>query len=407
MDLLPVPCNKPDGEGIGIVGTVGLNNSQSESLRARLLGWFPDREFFMRSQGHVRFIKLSSRIQITVASVVAAALVFWVVSMSAMAINQYVSHRDRNSLLQREAKVATAESRVKAYRKNLDKVTDDLERRQDFLDKVTSGIDGLPKADGEKDTVSDSSTEAAKMVQKVSVAIPEAAGLAKVEARQLAFAERLTRWADHRAGRASAALKKLGLNPNKMLASSEDAQGGPLELLTTGRDGSIDPRFERLGLSVARMEALENSLSSIPQYMPADHYSISSYFGVRRDPFTGRAAMHPGLDLKGAYGSPIYAAAAGTVTFVGRNGGYGNEVEINHGNGLVTRYGHMSATRAKIGEHVEAGTVIGAIGSTGRSTGPHLHFEVRLNGTAINPRPFLESAPHVLEEARAGTASGN
>jgi murein DD-endopeptidase MepM/ murein hydrolase activator NlpD len=407
MDLLPVPCNKSRGEGIGIVGTVGLNNSQSESLRARLLNWFPDREFFMRSQGHVRFIKLSSRVQIAVASVVTAALVFWIVSMSAMAISQYVSRRDRNSLLEREAKVATAESRVKAYRKNLDKVTDDLERRQDFLDKVTSGIDGLPKADDENDTVSDSSTEAAKMVQKVSVAIPEAAGLAKVEARQLAFAERLTRWADHRAGRASAALKKLGLNPNKMLASAEDAQGGPLELLTTGRDGSIDPRFERLGLSVARMEALENSLGSIPQYMPADHYSISSYFGVRRDPFTGRAAMHPGLDLKGAYGAPIYAAGDGTVVFAGRKGGYGNAVEIDHGNGLMTIYGHMSATRAKIGQHVDAGTVIGAIGSTGRSTGPHLHFEVRLNGTAINPRPFLESAPHVLEEARAGTASGN
>lgn len=389
-----------------------MNISVGANFRARLQHWFPDREFFMRSQGHVRFIKVSSRVQIAGAGAVAAALILWAVSMSAVAISQFVARHDRNSLLMREAKVEKAENRVNAYRKNLGQVADDLARRQDFLDKVTSGIEGLPKAipqpaaNDVKDTVSDSSTEAAKTVREVSEAIPEATGLARMEARQLAYAERLTRWADHRAAGAAKALEKLGLNPDRMLASSEDAQGGPLELLTTGRDGSIDPRFERLGLSVARMEALENTLDTIPQYLPADRYSISSFFGVRRDPFTGRAAMHPGLDIRGAYGAPIYAAAAGTISYAGPMSGYGNAVEITHGNGLVTRYGHMSATHAKVGAHVTAGTVIGAIGSTGRSTGPHLHFEVRLNGTAIDPRPFLESAPHVLEEARAGTAPG-
>jgi murein DD-endopeptidase MepM/ murein hydrolase activator NlpD len=384
-----------------------LNITQIARFRARLQSWFPDREFFMRSQGHVRFIKVSSRVQMIGASVAAAALVFWAVSMSAMAISQFMGRYERHTLILREAKVEKAESRLNKYRTNIDGVKDEIERRMDFLDKVTSGIDDLPKAAGANDTVTDSSSEAAKTVRKVSEAIPEAAGLAEMEARQLAYAERITRWADHRAGRAATALEKLGLNPDQLLASSEDAQGGPLELLTTGRDGSIDPRFERLGLSVARMEALENTLTTIPRHLPADRYSISSFFGVRRDPFTGRAAMHPGLDIRGAYGAPIYAAADGTVTYSGPMSGYGNAVEITHGNGLVTRYGHMSATHATVGQHVTAGTVIGAIGSTGRSTGPHLHFEVRLNGTAINPRPFLESAPYVLEEARAGTAPGN
>jgi murein DD-endopeptidase MepM/ murein hydrolase activator NlpD len=403
MDLFSFGCDNRMGRGFGFVGTVKLSNSRGAGWRERLEGWFPDREFFMRSQGHVRFIKVSSRIQMAGAGIVAGALIFWVVSMSAMAVSQFMAQHDRYSLLMREAKVETAESRVKAYRNNLGQVTDSLERRQDFLDKVTSGIDDLPKAGA--DTVSDSSTEAAKTVREVSEALPEATGLAEMEARQLAYAERLTRWADKRSGRAALALSKLGLDPNTMFASSDDAQGGPLELLTTSRDGSVDPRFERLGLSVARMEELENTLDSIPQFLPADRYSISSYFGVRRDPFNGRAAMHPGLDLKGAYGAPIYAAGEGTVTFVGRKSGYGNAVEISHGNGLMTRYGHMSATRATLGQHVAAGTVIGAIGSTGRSTGPHLHFEVRINGNAVNPRPFLESAPYVLEEARAGTAS--
>ena len=99
-------------------------------------------------------------------------------------------------------------------------------------------------------------------------------------------------------------------------------------------------------------------------------------------------------------GAPIYAAAQGTVSFVGVKSGYGKVVEISHGNGLMTRYAHMSKFAAKTGQKVDAGDVIGAIGSTGRSTGPHLHFEVRINDRAVNPRPFLETAPDVLKEVR-------
>lgn len=127
---------------------------------------------------------------------------------------------------------------------------------------------------------------------------------------------------------------------------------------------------------------------------------ISSGFGYRHDPFTGESAMHSGLDFRGPIGAPIHAAAAGRVSFVGVKSGYGNVVEISHGNGLLTRYAHMSRWQARVGQDVAAGDVIGAIGSTGRSTGPHLHFEVRINDRAVNPRPFLETAPHVLEEAR-------
>ena len=110
--------------------------------------------------------------------------------------------------------------------------------------------------------------------------------------------------------------------------------------------------------------------------------------------------MHRGLDFKGPTGAPIYAAAKGTVSFVGRKSGYGKVVEIRHGNGMTTRYAHMSRFNTKRGEQVDAGEVIGAIGSTGRSTGPHLHFEVRINDRAVNPRPLLETAPDVLKEVR-------
>jgi murein DD-endopeptidase MepM/ murein hydrolase activator NlpD len=124
---------------------------------------------------------------------------------------------------------------------------------------------------------------------------------------------------------------------------------------------------------------------------------MSSPFGVRNDPFLGRPAMHTGIDMRGDTGDPVHATAAGRVTIAGRDGGYGNMVEIDHGNGLATRYGHLSAIDVKVGEHIRIGQVIGKIGSTGRSTGPHLHYETRVNGEAVNPQKFL----------RAGLRLGN
>lgn len=356
----------------------------------------------MRSEGQVRFITITSRMQLIAAALVVGLALSWTLSMAAMAIGQYRSEAAQADLLARAAKVESAESRVSAYRDNLDGVTKDLERRQAFIEKM---VDVLPADVRDGETVSDSSSEATATVGKVSAVLPEAGALAQIEARQLAFVERLTRYADRRARRAELAIRRLGLNPATMMHSSRDAMGGPLELLSTGRNGELDPRFERLGLSLARMDALERGLKAIPQVMPADMSMISSGFGYRSDPFNGHAAMHAGLDFRGPIGSPIHAAAKGVVSFVGQQSGYGNVVEVAHGNGLMTRYAHMSRFVARLGQPVEAGTVIGAIGNTGRSTGPHLHFEVRINGRAVNPRPFLETAPHVLEEARNGPGS--
>lgn len=358
----------------------------------------------MRSQGQVRFIKISSRLQMFAATLVAALLVAWVVTMAGMAISQYAANRDRIALLDREAKIATAESRVTEYRGNLDKVAQDLVKRQDFIEKM---VGTLPDDVKTGETVSNSSGEATRTVDKVSASIPEAAGLARMEARQIAFVERLTRFADRRSAAAADAIRKLGLNPGTMMASldSKDAQGGPLLSLATSSNGRIDPRFARLGLSLARMEALEAGLKSIPQVLPASLEFISSGFGYRSDPFTGGGAFHAGLDFRGPIGAPIYAAAKGKISFAGVKQGYGNCIEIDHGNGLMTRYAHMSGFRAVLGQPVEAGQVVGLIGNTGRSTGPHLHFEVRLHDQPLNPRPFLEAAPHVLEEARAKPAA--
>lgn len=383
-------------------GVVLKNRTMGDWLN-RLREWFPEREFIMRSQGQVRFIKVTSRAQMTAAGIVAALLAAWALSMAVMAVSQARSQWDRLSLLDREAKVASAESRVAAYRDDIGETAEDLKRRMQVLEEMNKLLPADARAG---DTVSDSSEEAAQTVSKVSAALPEAEGLAQVEARQLALVERMTRFADRRAQRAEAAIRQLGLDPRTLMAAARGGMGGPLLSLATARDGSLDPRFERLGLSLARMAALERGLTGIPQVMPAEEGMISSGFGFRSDPFTGGAAMHTGLDFKGPVGAPIHAAAKGKVSFVGTRAGYGNVVEVSHGNGMLTRYAHMSRFKARVGQEVAAGQVIGAIGSTGRSTGPHLHFEVRINDRAVNPRPFLETAPHVLEEARARPSAG-
>lgn len=325
--------------------------------------------------------------------------------MATLAWLQYRAESDRLSLLEREAQVTSSQERLEAYSDDLEAVSDDLNKRMQFLEQMT---ETLPPDVKSQDPASNAASPTTKTIQKVSSSFPEAAELARIEARQMAYVERLTNFADDRSQRAQSAIRKLGLDPNVMLRNaSREAMGGPFELLATSNDGKIDPRFERLGLSLARMTALERGLDSIPQFTPTSRAStrVSSGYGYRRDPFNGRPAMHRGMDFKGPHGAPIYSAANGVVSFAGWHAGYGKTIEVRHGNGLSTRYAHMSRFAVRKGQRVAAGDVIGAIGSTGRSTGPHLHFEVRINNRAVNPRPFLERAPDVLKEARRKPAS--
>jgi len=118
---------------------------------------------------------------------------------------------------------------------------------------------------------------------------------------------------------------------------------------------------------------------------------LRSGFGVRIDPFLGRPAMHTGLDLHGETGDAVHATADGTVTAAGWSGGYGRMVDIDHGNGLSTRYGHLSSIDVRVGQSVKTGQIIGKVGSPGRSTGPHLHYETRLRGAATDPQKFLRA----------------
>ena len=158
----------------------------------------------------------------------------------------------------------------------------------------------------------------------------------------------------------------------------------------------------------ARSTSSSRASPRIPSARPIrDVANFTSGYGVRSDPFRGRAAMHAGIDLAGPIGTPIYATADGIV---GRSewnsGGYGNLVEINHGQGIQTRYGHLSRCIAQPGQRVRRGELIGLMGSTGRSTGSHLHYEVRIDGRAVNPIPFMQSSQTLVALQRRGRRPG-
>lgn len=376
-------------------------------FKNRLAGWFVDREFFMRANGQVRFLRISAVLQRRVATVVACVVGLWLVVTLGMLVNQLSVSVERSLLTAKQERVESDAERIAKYRESIDKVAGELESRQKM---VEDAVDQLGE-DVPAPTAGGSGSTTAK---KIGAAVPEASRLAAVEARQIALAEHLTRVALARSQKAAAAIREFGLDPNSLAAQAQEGQGGPF-IPFFGKDESRvrDPRFTKMFVALEQMEAMERALAGIPTSMPASVMLMSSGFGYRHDPFTGGGAMHAGLDFKGPIGTAILAAADGTITSAGWQGGYGNCIEITHANGLVTRYAHMSGFTVSLGQKVKRGTQIGRMGSTGRSTGPHLHFEVRLNGTAVNPLKFLEANNNVLEiqavagNRTAGRAAGS
>ena len=150
-----------------------------------------------------------------------------------------------------------------------------------------------------------------------------------------------------------------------------------------------DSQFRSLFNAWQQMDGPAAQAIAIPSRRPVDAMRLTSSFGTRSDPFNGRRARHNGIDIPGPVGTPIYATADGTIGRAQRLGGYGNYVEIEHGNAIQTRYGHLSAIAVVSGQQVRRGDVVGYMGSTGRSTGSHLHYEVRIAGAPVNPTPFV------------------
>jgi len=312
---------------------------------------FRDRDLFIHDGDKLRRFRISAPIQ-AVLFVVLLGLVGWASYATARLVTR-----------PRTAFTAVTDARARM-----------LEQRQALIEAALAG----QKIDPEM-------IEAAAISGRLAKEGP----LARIEQQQLQQAALVAQALDVRYQVTAAELHKLGIKP--ATAGEPSGVGGPLE-------GIANPTFKALFNSWKKLDQLQDDVIAIPSDKPIRAEVVfTSGFGVRADPFHAGAAMHPGIDLAGAYGTPIYATADGTVSRAGwNNGGYGNMVEIDHGRGISTRYGHMSAVLVHAGDHVTRGEQIGRMGSTGRSTGNHLHYEVRIDGRPVNPIPFMKSTDYVL-----------
>ncbi|MFD1105507.1 M23 family metallopeptidase [Sphingobium olei] len=179
-------------------------------------------------------------------------------------------------------------------------------------------------------------------------------------------------------------------------ASETDDPYGDASEVNMSPLGPSDVGFSNLFASLQRMDGNAKTAAYIPSGRPVEKLSLTSNFGVRSDPFNGGARMHKGIDIPGPMGTPIHATADGIVSRSGWASGYGNLVQISHGSGMETRYGHMSKLLVAENSYVKRGQIIGLMGSTGRSTGSHLHYEVRVDGAAINPLPFVAGPDYLV-----------
>ncbi|KAA5607110.1 peptidoglycan DD-metalloendopeptidase family protein [Roseospira marina] len=225
----------------------------------------------------------------------------------------------------------------------------------------------------------------------------------EMEASQAALLDHFGTIAQTRISDIEDSLSEVGLDVDSLLNARPvdgDGQGGPfipvdMPLLDKP---VLKASVATLNTHVDRLGALRDLTDHLPLTRPIlSGYRLSSPFGVRRDPINGRLSRHEGLDFAAGAGTPIVAPAAGKVVYAGRRGGYGRTLEISHGMGLLTRYGHLSSIALKVGDSVKRGDVIATVGNSGRSTGSHLHYEIRVNGVPRNPAKFMKAGQHVFK----------
>jgi murein DD-endopeptidase MepM/ murein hydrolase activator NlpD len=217
----------------------------------------------------------------------------------------------------------------------------------------------------------------------------------RIEKQQIAAVEGLESAVRRNAQRMSQAFAETGLDASRFAgpaASRSAAQGGPLVPVGAHPPGSFEQRLSQAQTAISQAERMKRIVNGLPLNRPMpEAFDTTSGFGTRSDPFTRGLAMHTGVDFRAPTGSPVRATAGGKVVEAGWMGGYGNMVEIDHGNGLTSRYAHLSSIMVSAGDHVAKGATVGRVGSTGRSTGPHLHYETRIDGDPADPMRFIRA----------------
>lgn len=350
---------------------------------------------------------LSSSKQIAIAGGVAAGALWVGVCTAAMMVNLLsASAADREIaklkaqseryVADRQARLDSAIAQLNAASGSTEDVASAIEKRHAALALLLTDLKGAPGA-------AQALTPAITRALAHNDANP-ARRVEMVRMGQEQLLEAADTFAKSRADRLRLAFRMAGLSPSSYVDKG-GALGGPLIESKDPRalaavldvDEAFAVRIQKAARDLSEARALSDAAETLPLAKPTSDANQTSGFGVRFDPFTRRPAFHSGLDFAGGRATPILATGPGVVSFTGVRAGYGNTVEIDHGRGLKTRYAHLQSIAVRPGQRVAIGQRIGGMGSTGRSTGTHLHYEVWVNGRAQNPGRFLKAGQYVQQ----------
>lgn len=389
--------------------------------RRRIDHWFPPRQILVRGPGKVAAINVGQRLQIWFVSVCLIGFFGFFFAMISAGMERYHAAsmarevaKLRNSA-QLEARRATEE------RAWLATLSDELKKRVAERDRAAAAGESLAERQKEIDQLLNQRESAIDQALEERGRIAAERDQALAERDAAIAANRDTLSALDNQTKATIAqveriIRSTGLDPARLAPLKppvrEDRnapRGGPFIPFSAARPDPLGPVPPEAVMvpGFERLRSLVEALRHVPLASPVPRVEISSPFGYRLDPITHAASLHEGVDLRGPRGTPIFATAPGTVVFAGRLNEYGYAVEIDHGYGLLTRYGHLDRVLVKPGSQVGLRTVIGTMGATGRATGVHLHYETRIDGRATDPLHFLKADHHVLQEdaAPVGNAS--
>jgi len=378
--------------------------SRLRQVRRALQELFPERHLYVRSGGEMRGYVMSTGKQLAGAGFVALISLWMGVCTAAMLVNALSAGESDQELVKqkayfervtadRQARLNSAMAQLNATNGSLGDLALTVEKRHAALAQLFQEFKGVPGA-----------------AEALAPAKPRLLAKSPIERVQYTRMdqERLIESADNfarsRAERLRAAFRLAGLTPENF-ASRGGALGGPLIEARDPRalavvldvDEDFARRIQRASSNMSDMRGLSEASKTLPFYRPTAAAAVSSSYGVRLDPFTRRPAFHSGLDFPGGFFTPIQATAPGVVSFTGVRSGYGNTVELDHGGGFKTRYAHLQGIAVSVGQRVGIGQRIGAMGSTGRSTGPHLHYEIWVGGRPQNPNRFLRAGEYVQQ----------
>ena len=396
-----------------------------DRFQAWRLAYFPERQLFLRSEGRVRFLTIHSYTQMAIAASLLTAGVWGAVTSYAYLTRDHVLENKNKTISTMSNQYKTLSNDFSALESEVERRASLLEERQRFLEEmleVPSEERALETEASEIEPAQDASLpDPEQQSSLLDQLFPEAKAnaalvpnntdrriqlleqLRNLENRQQAVVAMFNSDLQNKLAFVEETLSGTGLVSADLLPDGQDEQsavGGPY-IPEKAFDGIFDARdgdtFVQMQEQSDRLKMITNALDSYPVGKPVEKYYISDRFGTRIDPFTKVRSKHYALDMAGWPGSAINATAPGTIVYSGWYGPYGNMVEIDHGNGFRTRYGHMRKLSVKKNEQVELGQKLGEMGKTGRATGTHLHYEVWFNDKVRDPMPFMKAAANVLK----------